>query len=87
MISAADSVNLSNMSVETETVLDDDALVDDFFFRSDQDVNGWKHTQFHKSPKMSTYLVALANGPFQYTEASYTSPISGITKPVRVYGM
>ena len=35
---------------------------------------------------MSTYLVAYANGPFQFVESSYTSPISGIKRPLRVYG-
>ena len=36
---------------------------------------------------MSTYLVAYANGRFSYLESSYTSPLSGKTKPLRVYSM
>jgi aminopeptidase N len=36
---------------------------------------------------MSTYLVAYANGVFEYLESSYTSPLSGKTRPLRVYGM
>ena len=35
---------------------------------------------------MSTYLVAYANGIFEYLESSYTSPLSGKTRPLRVYG-
>ena len=35
---------------------------------------------------MSTYLVAYANGVFEYLESSYTSPLSGKTRPLRVYG-
>jgi aminopeptidase N len=35
---------------------------------------------------MSTYLLAFANGPFEYIESSYTSPISGKTRPLRLYG-
>ena len=35
---------------------------------------------------MSTYLVAYANGIFEYLESTYTSPLSGKTRPLRVYG-
>jgi aminopeptidase 2 len=35
---------------------------------------------------MSTYLLVLASGPFDYIESSYTSPLSGKTRPVRLYG-
>jgi len=64
--------------------------------------NQWKITRFEKSPlvrmiilliilsdpwvQMSTYLVAYANGVFGYLESSYTSPLSGKTRPLRVYG-
>ncbi|CAE6452278.1 unnamed protein product [Rhizoctonia solani] len=43
---------------------------------------GWKITTFEKSPPMSSYLVAFANGHFEYLESSYTSPISGKTRPL-----
>ena len=36
---------------------------------------------------MSTYLVAYANGPFEFVEGSYTSPLSGKVRPLRFYGM
>ena len=35
---------------------------------------------------MSTYLVAYANGVFEHLESSYTSPLSGKTRPLRIYG-
>lgn len=35
---------------------------------------------------MSTYLIAYANGVFEYLESSYTSPLSGKIRPLRVYG-
>jgi hypothetical protein len=35
---------------------------------------------------MSTYLVAFANGDFEHLESSYTSPLSGKTCPLRIYG-
>ncbi|KAG8711368.1 Aminopeptidase 2 mitochondrial, partial [Ceratobasidium sp. 423] len=46
---------------------------------------GWKITTFEKTPIMSSYLVALANGHFEYLESSYTSPLSGKTRPLRIY--
>lgn len=36
---------------------------------------------------MSSYLVAFANGNFEYIESSYVSPLSGKTRPLRIYGM
>ena len=35
---------------------------------------------------MSTYLVAFANGRFDHIESSYVSPLSGKTRPLRIYG-
>ncbi|KAG8952836.1 Aminopeptidase 2 mitochondrial [Tulasnella sp. 419] len=49
------------------------------------DGKGWKITRFEKTPLMSTYLVAFANGPFEYLESSYTSPLSGRKVPLRIY--
>lgn len=45
----------------------------------------WKITLFETTPPMSSYIVAFANGPFQYLESSYTSPLSGKTRPLRIY--
>jgi aminopeptidase 2 len=36
--------------------------------------------------QMSSYIVAFANGPFKYLESSYVSPLSGKTRPLRIYG-
>lgn len=47
---------------------------------------GWKVTKFETTPLISSYLVAWANGPFEFIEGSYTSPLSGKTRPVRIYG-
>ncbi|KAH8824048.1 peptidase family M1-domain-containing protein [Flagelloscypha sp. PMI_526] len=85
MVSASNTVNLSNTSVESEYLLDADATVDNFLFSGDETLEGWKVTQFMKTPRMSTYLVATANGNFEFTEAVYKSPISGVEKPCRVY--
>ncbi|KAG8992227.1 Aminopeptidase 2 mitochondrial [Tulasnella sp. JGI-2019a] len=46
---------------------------------------GWKITKFEKTPLMSTYLVAFANGHFESLESSYKSPLSGKTIPLRMY--
>ena len=35
--------------------------------------------------QMSSYLVAFANGHFEYLESSYTSPLSGKIRPLRIY--
>ncbi|THH28051.1 hypothetical protein EUX98_g6136 [Antrodiella citrinella] len=45
----------------------------------------WKITEFAMTPPMSTYVVAFANGPFVYLESSYKSPLSGATRPLRIY--
>ncbi|KAF8311309.1 hypothetical protein DL93DRAFT_2229778 [Clavulina sp. PMI_390] len=47
--------------------------------------NEWKVTTFEKSPPMSSYLLAFANGNFKYLEDSYTSPLSGKSRKLRVY--
>ena len=46
----------------------------------------WKITRFETTPPMSSYIVAFANGHFEYLESSYTSPLSGKTRPLRIYG-
>ncbi|KAG8742045.1 Aminopeptidase 2 mitochondrial [Ceratobasidium sp. 414] len=35
--------------------------------------------------KMSSYLVAFANGHFEHLESSYLSPLSGTVRPLRIY--
>jgi aminopeptidase 2 len=49
--------------------------------------DGWKITRFQTTPPMSSYIVAFANGPFEYLEKSVTMPLSGKTLPLRIYGV
>ncbi|PWN37044.1 putative AAP1-alanine/arginine aminopeptidase [Meira miltonrushii] len=48
------------------------------------DVEGWSISTFGKTPLLSTYLVAWANGDFVHIESSYKSS-DGRTVPLRVY--
>ncbi|SCZ87979.1 BZ3500_MvSof-1268-A1-R1_Chr2-1g04106 [Microbotryum saponariae] len=45
----------------------------------------WSLITFATLPKVSTYLVAFANGPFAHLESTFTSTISGKVIPLRVY--
>lgn len=45
----------------------------------------WKVTRFENTPPMSTYIVAFANGPFVHIEDSYKSPLTGKSRPLRIY--
>ncbi|TIB62326.1 hypothetical protein E3P77_03857 [Wallemia ichthyophaga] len=45
----------------------------------------WVVTKFEKTPLISSYLVAWANGHFKHLESSYKSPISGKVRPLRIY--
>lgn len=86
MVSRADTVNLSNMPAASEgeydLKLDDQGL----FLDAPKETGDWKITRFESTPPMSTYIVAFANGPFKYLESSYKSPLSGKTRPLRIYG-
>ncbi|KAJ7187123.1 leucyl aminopeptidase [Mycena filopes] len=88
MISRADTVNISNMAAESEVVYDPNSTVDDALatlFAALPKDTPWKVTKFQKSPPMSSYLVAFANGPLAYLEKSVVLPLSGKTLPLRVY--
>lgn len=37
--------------------------------------------------QVSSYLIAFANGHFEHIEGSYVSPLSGKTRPLRIYGL
>lgn len=93
MISREGTVNLSNMPAVSEKpfVADSDSSVSGLTklfsnLKTEGSGGGWKVTKFQTTPLVSTYLVAYANGPFEYIEGSYTSPISGKVRPVRMYG-
>ncbi|KAG8887646.1 Aminopeptidase 2 mitochondrial [Tulasnella sp. 332] len=100
MISRADTVNLSNMPavserpfVESPEATEGDGksigkLAKMFSLKSEAAaprVKGWKITKFEKTPLMSSYLLAFANGHFEHLESSYKSPLSGKTIPLRMY--
>ncbi|GJJ10170.1 hypothetical protein Clacol_004396 [Clathrus columnatus] len=68
MISRNTTVNLSNMPVVSETKVISSSVAQ---FFADDNFDGWKITKFERTPMMSTYIVALANGDFQYRESSY----------------
>lgn len=94
MISHADTVNLSNMPITSEeiyeqrtTKVEDPSLEALFSALTTQDSPEaqWKISKFQTTPPMSTYLVAFANGRFAYLESSYKSPLSGKTRPLRIY--
>ncbi|KIM28783.1 hypothetical protein M408DRAFT_8575 [Serendipita vermifera MAFF 305830] len=98
MVSRADTVNLSNMPIASEKPYsstsdeygdsgDGMGKLTKMFsnLKSEGSSGGWKVTKFQTTPLISSYLVAFANGPFHYIEGSYTSPISGAVRPVRMY--
>jgi aminopeptidase 2 len=97
MISRADTVNLSNMPVSSEKEYDPESieysdvssLIHRFSTLTTQDKSfsdRWKITRFETTPPMSSYIVAFANGHFEHLESSYTSPLSGKIRPLRIYG-
>lgn len=94
MVSRADTVNLANMNAVSEeeytpSLQDSTDTVSWLASKLAQLTTGepekWKITTFAPTPPMSTYIVAFANGPFAFLEDSYTSPLSGTARPLRVY--
>lgn len=94
MISHPDTVNLSNMPITSEeiyqpqtTKVEHPSLEALFSALTTQDSPEaqWKISKFQTTPPMSTYLVAYANGRFAHLESSYKSPLSGKTRPLRIY--
>lgn len=45
----------------------------------------WELVKFAEVPKVSTYLVAFANGHFESIEGSYKSPLTGRVVPMKAY--
>lgn len=89
MISRADTVNLSNMPVETEEIIEHGLNIPDnlteILASTKNDTDKWKMTRFQTTPLISSYLVAFANGPFEFLETSVVMPLSGKTVPLRIY--
>ncbi|OAX41307.1 hypothetical protein K503DRAFT_848469 [Rhizopogon vinicolor AM-OR11-026] len=94
MISRNDTVNLSNMPITSEEIYKpkatnvEDPSLEALFSKltaEDSPEARWKISKFETTPPMSTYLVAYANGRFAHLESSYKSPLSGKTRPLRIY--
>ena len=45
----------------------------------------WKITKFQTTPVMSTYLVAYANGEFEYLETTTVLPLKNRVLPLKIY--
>ncbi|KAJ7877349.1 leucyl aminopeptidase [Mycena leptocephala] len=89
MISRSDTVNISNMPAESEQAWDSSSALEAnlsvlLSTLPKKDVLG-KITKFQKTPPMSSYLVAFANGPFAHLETKVVMPLSGRSVPLRVY--
>jgi aminopeptidase 2 len=96
LISRENTVNLSNMPAVSENVYEVSSSenssisgvtkwLSSLALGDKAAEDKWKITKFETTPPVSTYLVAYANGPFEYLESSYTSPLSGKTRPLRIY--
>lgn len=90
LVSRADTVNLSNMPAISEEVYsskpNETADLAKLLSPLKNELGKWKITQFQTTPPMSSYIVAFANGHFEYLEKSVTMPLSGKTIPLRIYG-
>ncbi|KAF9562157.1 leucyl aminopeptidase [Agrocybe pediades] len=87
LISREKTTNLSNMPALSEKVLDASAetpaeLAEILASTKNEK---WKITKFETTPPMSSYIVAFANGEFEYLETSVKMPLSGKTIPLRIY--
>ncbi|KZT03397.1 uncharacterized protein LAESUDRAFT_761974 [Laetiporus sulphureus 93-53] len=88
LVSRADTVNLSNMPVKSEVIYEPSSNIVpeqvsgwltsklSSLMSGEAGADKWKVTQFEATPKVSTYLIAYANGHFKHLEDSYTSPLS-----------
>lgn len=77
------TVALSNMPPTSQSP----ATIDNLNSKTQGSLNPdeWVTTTFEKTPLVSSYLVAWANGHFKHLESSYKSPISGKIRPLRIY--
>lgn len=85
LVSDAETVNLSNMPAISDEVVPASSLAGDLTQLLVDKASKYKVTKFDTTPLMSTYLVAYANGDFRHLESAYTSPLSGKTRPLRIY--
>ncbi|KAI0029430.1 peptidase family M1-domain-containing protein [Vararia minispora EC-137] len=82
MISRKGTISLCNTAA-VEEVPKPDALTEALYAGIKE--GEWVATRFATTPPMSTYLLAFANGNFEYLESNYVSPLSGKTRPLRIY--
>lgn len=89
MVSHSETVNISNMPAVSEAVYNPNSSLSadlaGLLSTLSKDIQ-WKITKFQETPPMSSYLVAFANGPFEYLEKKVVMPLSGKTIPLRMYG-
>ncbi|KAH8102858.1 peptidase family M1-domain-containing protein [Cristinia sonorae] len=91
LISRVGTTSLANMPSISEDMYTPNTAIDVPWLNqklaelSKKDEKQWKITKFEKTPPMSTYIVAFANGVFEYKESAYKSPLSGKTRVLRVY--
>ncbi|KAJ7792991.1 leucyl aminopeptidase [Mycena olivaceomarginata] len=85
LISRAGTVNLSNMPSYFEGPYNPEQDPLEPSFGTGKDAAEWIITRFETTPKMSTYILAFANGPFAHVEGSFTSALTGKVRQVRVY--
>ncbi|KAJ7489700.1 leucyl aminopeptidase [Mycena galericulata] len=85
LVSRTGTVNLSNMPALSEGSYDPVKEPLEESFGADKNPAEWITTRFGTTPKMSTYIVAFANGPFVHLESSFTSALTGRVCPVRIY--
>ncbi|KAF9533368.1 leucyl aminopeptidase [Crepidotus variabilis] len=87
MISREGTVNLSNMQSISEEPLNPGVNTSSDFEEIVASTKNekWKITKFDTTPPMSSYIVALANGDFEYLESSVEMPLSKKTIPLRIY--
>ncbi|KJA13144.1 hypothetical protein HYPSUDRAFT_73134 [Hypholoma sublateritium FD-334 SS-4] len=91
MISAPDTVNLSNMPALADVVIGTEvgtlaALAPEVAdILATGKTQKFRITTFETTPLMSTYIVAYSNGPFKFLETSVAMPLSGKMIPLRVY--
>ncbi|KAJ7159076.1 leucyl aminopeptidase [Mycena crocata] len=85
LISRTGTVNLSNMPALHEGPYDPVQDPLEASFDGDRTQAEWIITHFDTTPKMSTYIVAFANGPFLHLESSFISSMTSKVCPVRIY--
>lgn len=80
-------MNLSNMPIVSERVIGEDTQISPDLSEiiSSGLSENWIVTKFDTTPKMSSYIVAFANGHFDFIESSVKMPLSGRIIPLRIY--